>query len=154
MINSLIRSPLLGGKLARDMQFPLGLDWENPLPGSLLTWPEEFSVRGFAVDIEESDSEYRVLADLPGVDKENLEVSVKDNVLSIAVKSPEQQSEIQSESRSIRKERYQGQYSRTFKLGSAADSENIQASYKDGVLNISVPKKATHASKVIEVSVN
>ncbi len=153
MINSLIRSPILNNRFARDMQFPLATDWDNTIPGSLFAWPQEFSGRGFAVDIEETDSEYRVLADLPGVDKNNLEVSVKEDVLTISVKAKSEQSEVQSDSRAIRKERYQGQYSRTFKLGSSADSENIQASYKDGVLNISVPKKPTHTAKVIEVSV-
>ena len=106
-----------------------------------------------AVDINETDSEYQVVADLPGLSKDALNVSVTDDVLSIVV-SAQKDNEENLQGRVIRKERYRGKVTRSFKLSDAVDSENIQASYKDGVLSISVPKKESTQSKKIEISVH
>ncbi|MDE0308674.1 MAG: Hsp20/alpha crystallin family protein [Acidiferrobacterales bacterium] len=106
-----------------------------------------------AVDISETDTGYDVVADLPGISKDALNVSVADNVLSIEV-SAEKDNEDNLEGRMIRRERYRGKVTRSFKLGEAMDSENIQASYKDGVLSVSVPKKEISQPKKIEVSVH
>ena len=74
-------------------------------------------------------------------------------ILSIVVSSQEE-SEQNSEGRVLLKERYQGKITRSFRLSDTLDSENIQATYKDGVLSISVPKKEPTQPRKIEVSVH
>ncbi len=103
-----------------------------------------------AVDIKETENEYQVIADLPGISKEHIEVSVKDSVLSLAVRSTEQASE-EFQGRIIRQERYQGTFERSFQLNETMDGENIQANYIDGVLTVVVPKKEQLQPKKIEV---
>ena len=104
-----------------------------------------------AVDIKETDTEYQVIADLPGISKDNLEVSLKDEVLNLTVHSKQEQNE-ESEGRIVRQERYQGTFHRSFKLNDTVDAENIQANYKDGVLTISVPKKEPVHPTQIEIT--
>ena len=106
-----------------------------------------------AVDIRETDTEYQVIADLPGIAKEHLEVSVKENVLNLKVRTEEQTSE-EFEGRIIRQERYQGTFERSFQLNDTMDGQNVQANYKDGVLTVVVPKKEQLQPKKIEVAVH
>ncbi len=103
-----------------------------------------------AVDVKETDDAFQFIADLPGVSKDNLEVSVKNDVLSLTVRSQNEKSE-ESEGRLIRQERYRGEFQRSFKLNEMVDGEHIQATYKDGVLSISVPKKEPAQLRKIEV---
>ena len=135
-------------------QFPMSLYW-NEWP-SISTSPifRDVSKAGVpAVDVRETDSEYQVVADLPGVSKDSLEVSVKDDVLSIMVNA-EEVSEEKSEGRILRRERFHGRISRSFRLGDAVDNENIQANYKDGVLSVTVPKKESLQRRRIDVAVH
>ena len=124
--------------------FGTGVRRHGPIQGSLAV-P--------AVDIKETAADYQVVADLPGISKENLEVSINEGILSIHVGAREE-SEEQSAGRVIRKERYQGEIKRYFKLSDAVDDENVQASYKDGVLNITVPKKESAQPRKIKVAVH
>ena len=128
-------------------------DWDVFRPSSMFRNPARLGAGVPAVDINETDSEYQVVADLPGLSKDALNVSVTDDVLSIVV-SAQKDNEENLQGRVIRKERYRGKVTRSFKLSDAVDSENIQASYKDGVLSISVPKKESTQSKKIEISVH
>ncbi len=128
-------------------------NWNDFLP-SAYQGPSMNSVgRVPAVDIKETDAEYQVVADLPGIPKENIEVSVKEDVLSLTVRSDDEKSE-ESEGRVIRQERYQGTFMRSFKLNDLVDDEKIQAAYKDGVLSISVPKKEPVQPRKIEVAIH
>ncbi len=128
-------------------------NWDVFNPSSMFRNSARVGASVPAVDISETDTEYKVVADLPGISKDALDVSVTDNVLSIVV-SAQKEDEENFEGRMIRKERYHGKVTRSFKLSDAVDSENIQASYKDGVLSISVPKKESTQSKKIEISVH
>ena len=128
-------------------------NWNEFLP-SAYQGPSLNSVGRFpAVDIKETDTEYQVIADLPGIPKENIEVSVKEDVMSLTVHSNDEKSE-ESEGRVIRQERYQGTFMRSFKLNDLVDDKNIQAAYKDGVLTISVPKKEPVQPRQIEVAIH
>ncbi len=128
-------------------------NWDVFNPSSMFRNSARLGAGVPAVDINETDTAYEVVADLPGISKDALDVSVTDNVLSIVVSTQEDKDE-NLEGRVIRKERYRGKVTRSFKLSDAVDSENIQASYKDGVLSISVPKKESTQSKKIEISVH
>jgi HSP20 family protein len=90
------------------------------------------------VDVFEDENNIVVKADLPGVDKENVKVDLKDNVLSISGERSDEK-ELKEES-FYRKERAYGKFCRSFTLPSGVDGEKIKAEYKDGVLNIEIPK--------------
>ena len=128
-------------------------NWDNLYPNTLFRFPVQSSSRVPAVDIKETDSEYKVVADLPGIAKDNLEVTVDENYLKIVVNAQEDNQE-ESDGRVIRRERFQGQITRSFKLGNTVESDKIQANYKDGVLSIVVPKKEERKTRKIDVSVH
>lgn len=125
--------------------------WDNFFPSVVHDASRASVSRMPAVDIKETDSEFQVIADLPGISKDNLEVSLKDEVLSLTVHSKQEKSE-ESEGRIVRQERYQGTFHRSFRLNESVDAENIQANYKDGVLTITVPKKEPVLPRQIEIS--
>lgn len=128
-------------------------NWDEFLPSAYQGPSLNSASRLPAVDIKETDTEYQVIAELPGTPRENIEVSVKEDVLSLTVRSEDEKSE-ESQGRIIRQERYQGTFKRSFKLNDLVDDENIQATYKDGVLSISVPKKEPVQPRKIEVAIH
>lgn len=89
-----------------------------------------------AIDIDETDEEYQISADLPGVKEDDISVDCSGNLLTI---SAERRSETEGK-KSDRRERFYGVYQRTFTLPQGADSDRIEASYDNGVLSIRVPK--------------
>lgn len=105
-----------------------------------------------AVDVTESDDEYRVRADLPGVKKEDLDVSLRDGVLTINAETKEEKKE-EKEGRVIRQERRYGKFVRSMRLGDSVDADKIKADYKDGVLNLVLPKAEKVKAKKIDVQV-
>ncbi|HEV8629732.1 MAG TPA: Hsp20/alpha crystallin family protein [Thermoanaerobaculia bacterium] len=91
-----------------------------------------------SVNIEETDDAYEVSADLPGMSKEDVDVTVEQNVLTI---SGERKWGDEKENRNFhRVERGYGRFLRSFALPHLVDSSNVQATFKDGVLHIRIPK--------------
>ena len=104
---------------------------------------------GFRVDIEEADQEYRIRADLPGVRKDDVAVSVEDNVLSIAAKFRGEPR--QADGKRVHTERVSGDFSRGFRLSRDIEAEKIHAEMKDGVLTLRLPKSGAAARRSVEV---
>lgn len=105
-----------------------------------------------AIDISETPDAYLVAAELPGVEKEDVKVTVLENRLFI---KGEKKQEAREEKQNIhRVERAYGAFSRSFDLPRAVQAEKITAAYKDGVLRVSVPKAEEAKPKQIEVNVN
>lgn len=104
-----------------------------------------------AVDIKEKKDKYVVLADLPGVEKENIHISLEDNALTIKGERHYEKSE-EKEGFS-RTERLQGQFFRRFMLPDTTDESKIQAKYKKGVLEVIIPKKESSKTRKIDVEV-
>lgn len=102
------------------------------------------------VDVKENDDGYTVHADIPGVKKEDIHVTVEGNMVSISAETKSEKEEKKGE-KVIRSERYVGKVSRSFSLGSDIDEAKAQAKYTDGVLELTLPKKATSASKKLAV---
>lgn len=103
----------------------------------------------FPVDIEESENAYHLTAEMPGVKKEDINISVEDGVLKI---STETKSEKKKESDGYRYcERHRGSFERTFKLQDDLDSAKISASYEDGLLKLEIPKKEKAKPKQIVI---
>ena len=106
---------------------------------------------GMRVDVKESDKEYLVSADIPGVKKEDIHVEIDGNHVSIAAEA-ERASEEKDGERVLRSERYHGSVARSFTLGAEIDEDKASAKYHDGVLELTLPKKAPAASKRVTVS--
>jgi HSP20 family protein len=96
------------------------------------------SVQGFRVDISEKDKEYILEAELPGFDKKDISVELKNNYLTISAKRDDDKEEKGKDF--IRRERSYGEFSRSF-YAKGIKQEDIKAKYKDGVLVVSLPKK-------------
>ncbi len=93
------------------------------------------------VDIEEKENSYLIKADLPGVKKEDINVTLHDGVLSIDAEHREN-SEEKQDGKVIRRERRIGKFSRSFTVGKGIVDSDIQADYTDGLLTLSIPKSS------------
>ncbi len=114
---------------------------------------EETGIAAFApaVDIEEKEKEFRITAELPGLKKEEIKINIKDNLLAI---SGEKKNVKKTEDENYhRTERIYGSFQRTFRLPEYADQDNIAAEYKDGILNVSIPKLEESISKNVEIKI-
>ncbi len=105
-----------------------------------------------SADISETDSEYIVKADLPGVDKKNINVSLDKNVLTI--NGERTYNEETKDEKRHRIESFFGSFERSFTLPGDVKSEKIKASYTDGVLDIRLPKSAASKPKTVAISIN
>ena len=104
------------------------------------------------IDVLENEKNYKIHAEIPGVNKDNIHIDIKENTLNL---SGEKNFENKEEKDNyIRVERLYGKFQRSFYLGEHVDKENVKANYKDGVLELTVPKKGKITSKKIEVAIN
>lgn len=108
--------------------------WEAPFNGNLAKC---FS--GLKTDVIEKDGRYELEADLPGFNKEDIHVDVKDDVLTISAEHEEQASE-KKDGKYIRRERGYSSYRRSFRVD-GVKQDDITAAYKNGVLTVTVPKR-------------
>ena len=106
-----------------------------------------------AIDVSETENEYLIKAEIPGVKKGDLDVSVQDGVLTINAES-KYENEEKKEGRVIRQERRYGKFVRSMRLGKDVDSSNVKAEYKDGVLEIKLPKLEEVKPKKIAIDIN
>lgn len=104
-----------------------------------------------AADITETTSEYLVKADLPGVDKKDIHVTVDNGQLRIT--GERKTSREDKDESHIRVERFHGSFSRTFSLPDDADPSGIRADSGNGSLTIHIPKKKGKKSESIEVPI-
>ena len=103
------------------------------------------------LDVKEDDKAYTVKAEIPGVKKEDIKVSVDGNLVSISAEVKQEKEEKEGK-KVVRSERYYGAVSRSFTLAQDVDQGGAQAKYSDGVLELTLPKKAGGAKKTIAVS--
>jgi|VirMetMinimDraft_7_1064189.scaffolds.fasta_scaffold35342_3 HSP20 family protein len=105
------------------------------------------------VDIKEKKGKYEIIVDLPGVNKDDLSVTLDNGVLTIEACTQEEKTE-EEEGKVIRKERRSGKYMRSFNLGPNIKEADIKAKFKNGILNLTVPQaeEAVVEAKRIEVS--
>jgi HSP20 family protein len=111
-------------------------------------------VEGFwapTVDIEEDNDNYFVKAEIPGIKKEDVKISVRGNTLSV---SGERKQESETKEKTFHRiERSYGRFMRTITLPSDVDPNKVKATYKDGILTISLPKPESTKPKEIEVEI-
>lgn len=104
-------------------------------------------------DIKDMKDHYEITAELPGVDKKDLEVTLDNGVLTITAETRKEEKE-EKEGKVIRQERRYGKYMRSFLVGDSVKEADIKADFKDGVLKLTAPKVApvTPEARRIKVS--
>jgi len=100
-------------------------------------------------DLIETDTSYRIRLDLPGMTKEDININLQNNTLT--VRGERQSERTNEDDEHVRVERTFGTFHRTFRLPDAVDAENIEAAYEDGVLTINVPKTEESTRRQIEI---
>lgn len=102
------------------------------------------------IDVKEDSSAYTVQAEIPGVKKEDIQVSVDGNQVAISAEVKRQKEEKQGE-KTLRTERYYGKVYRSFALSQDVDQDKAQAKYEGGVLELVLPKKAAASTRTLTV---
>lgn len=109
--------------------------------------PQQMTIK---MDVKENDKAYTVHAEIPGVKKEDIDVSVEGNQVTISAEVKKEKEEKEGE-KLLRSERYYGKISRSFTLGSDVEDSQSEAKYSDGVLELTLPKKAATAAKKLAI---
>ena len=115
---------------------------------------DELLYSGFrtpAVDISEEDNRYLIEAELPGLSEKDVQLELKDGILYLSTAKKETKEEKSAKNRWLRRERREFQFSRSFDLPDNVDVEKIEASFRDGLLSITLPKKAEAAPRLVPV---
>ena len=102
------------------------------------------------LDVSEADGAYTVKAEIPGVRKEDIDVRIEGNQVSLSAEV-NKQSEEKKDGRVIRSERYRGYVSRTFSLAANVDEGRATAKYENGVLELVLPKRDSAEGKRLTV---
>lgn len=134
--------------------------WDNDIDRlfqgfmSPMRWVEEARGEDMfpAMDVKERDGEYVVVADIPGAKKEDIDVTLENGILTISAETKSETEEKEGE-RVLRRERRYGKYVRSLRLGTQVDEKNVKANYKDGVLELILPKAEEVKPKKIAVDV-
>jgi HSP20 family protein len=125
----------------------------GPSPSGVTDNKEAMSVAQWSplVDITEDEKEYIVKAEIPEMKKEDIKINVHDDVLAI---TGERQYEKEEKGKKYHKvERAYGSFMRRFTLPVDADGSKVSAEYKDGILNVHLPKSEKAKPKAIEIKV-
>lgn len=117
----------------------------RPVYGSTETAPQ------MRLDVTEDEQAYKVKAEIPGVNKEDIKVSVNANLVSISAEVKKENEEKEGE-KVIRSERYYGSVSRSFTLSQDVDENAASAKYSEGVLELTLPKKPSGSARQVKVS--
>lgn len=114
------------------------------------SWSNLPSEPRIKMDVAESDDAYTVKAEIPGVSKEDIKVSIDGNQVSISAETKKETEEKSGET-VVRSERYYGQQYRSFTLACEVDDAKSEARYENGVLVLTLPKKSGPSGKQLLV---
>ena len=104
----------------------------------------------FRMDVSENEREYQVLAEIPGLKKEDISITISVNEVSVSAEV-KQEKDAKNGDTVLRAERYFGKIQRVFTLGHEVDETNALAKYTDGVLQLTLPKIAKANAKQITI---
>jgi HSP20 family protein len=150
-------SPFAGLRTEIDRLFDdFSLDWPPISFGRSRHEEDRFPFRGGlalrpAVDVKESEKSYTIVAELPGLDEDDIEVTVSDGGIAIRGEKTEEKEEKKEDYR-LSERRY-GSFERRFRLPDGVDAGKIEAHMKKGVLSVTLPKSAEAQKKVRKVAV-
>ena len=105
------------------------------------------------VDIKENDNNYEVTAELPGVKKEDIHITLDNGVLSIEAETKQEEKE-EKEGKVIRQERRYGKFMRSFTVGNAVNEADIYASFENGILTLKAPKTPEDTPSVKRIAID
>ena len=117
----------------------------RPLHGDNLPAPSQIKV-----DVKETDGGYTVQAEVPGVPKEDIHVSIDGNVVSLRAEVRQLDQQTEGE-KVLRSERYFGSVARSFQLPADIDAAQAKAKYDNGILTLTLPKKLTNAAQRLNI---
>jgi HSP20 family protein len=112
---------------------------------------DEGTAQSFRVDVREDDNAYTVYAEIPGVKKEDIHVTIDADQIAISAETRKER-EVKEGERVLRAERHYGKFYRAFTLGQAADEDKAVAKYADGVLELTLPKKAAVSARRLSIN--
>jgi HSP20 family protein len=115
-----------------------------------MRWEIEEQPLQIKLDVQESDKSYTVKAEIPGVKKEDINVQIEGNQVSISAES-KREKDVKQDGKVIRSERYYGSLSRSFSLPFEVDQAASNAKYTDGILELTLPKKPNGAAKKLSI---
>jgi HSP20 family protein len=104
----------------------------------------------FRVDVTENDNAYNLRAEIPGVKKDDIQITIDGDTVAISAEVKNEK-EVKDGERVLRTERHYGKAYRAFALGQAVDEATASAKYADGVLELTLPKKAEAQAKRVTV---
>jgi len=102
-----------------------------------------------SIDLAETDKEVIARAEMPGLEKDNIKINLTEDRLEISAET--KQEEEKKDKNYVYREMCSGSYYRAFTLPSPVDADNAQASYKNGILEIKMPKKEVKEKKEVKV---
>ena len=117
----------------------------RPLHGDNLPAPSQIKV-----DVKETDGGYTVQAEVPGVPKEDIHVSIDGNVVSLRAEVRQLDQQTEGE-KVLRSERYFGSVARSFQLPADIDAAQAKAKYDNGILTLTLPKKLSNAAQRLNI---
>ena len=117
----------------------------RPLHGEGVPSPSQIKV-----DVKETDGGYTVHAEVPGVPKEDIQVSIEGNVVSLRAEVRQHDQKTEGE-KVLRSERYFGSVARSFQLPADVDAAQAKAKYDNGVLTLNLPKKVNKAAQRLNI---
>ena len=118
--------------------------WMKPVP-----FPAQTELK-MKIDVKEDDKSFIVKADVPGVKKDDIQVDIDGDYVSIRAEAKKEKEE-KKDAKVVYSERAYGMVSRSFTLPVDVDAKSATAEYKDGVLNLTLPKKSNGSAKRISV---
>ena len=133
---------------------PFDIDlFDDAFRGFLRPWKFESAAQTpkIKIDLTEHDNDYAVKAEIPGVRKEDIDVRIDGNQVTISAEV-KQDKEEKKDGRVLRSERRYGYASRSFMLDADVDQSGADAKYNNGVLELKLPKKAPSAGKRLNVA--
>ena len=104
----------------------------------------------FRMDVSENEREYQVLAEMPGLKKDEISITINGNEVSVSAELKHEK-DVRKDDTVLRSERYFGKIQRAFTLGHEVDQASAQAKYTDGVLQLTLPKKTSTSAKKLAV---
>ena len=124
--------------------------FETPLASSTMRQAQLFSGWTPALDLYQTNDDIVALIELPGMRKEDIEISLHDGMLTI---SGERKDETPEGEKTARTERFVGKFRRSISLPTRVDANKVNATYKDGLLTVTLPKAEEVKPKQIQVNV-
>lgn len=151
-MNTLIRTPVRTSPTTRRWADDIDTLFEGFLRP--MRWSGEEVSEGLLprLDVTERDGEFVIRAEIPGVKKEDLEITLEDGVLTLGGETRSETEEKEGD-RVIRQERRYGKFVRSLRVGKEVDEKKIKANYKDGILEVVLPKAEAVKPKKINVDV-